>query len=480
MPRRPRRRLAVYLLKDGTDPAGALNEPNKLEYHHVTGLGSTDALVVKGNPTRVPAWASWLDGHVDGSLLGLKTASAGAVLLVTAGRRLFAVTFGQGRHLLDHELVVPDFGLRVVLNTVAADQLKSVDVRTIDETTMHTRRDLSRDSSLSAFGLDVTRDLLSAVTGRPRDPTLAHRLTGADSLMLQAETSVPELPTLLDRLLGAYAATDYRTNFEFIDHLGAEKNPAQLARLDAKLISDLGTRAITDAHLAAPETLDWQDLEGFRFSFGGRSAPISADPSIRSYLDARNGRTIDIKLLKTDKLMAVRASRDEVMAQWSIYRCLVYQVELDDALFVLSAGQWFRVDLQYRRRLEARVDALPKRDGLPAADAGSTEADYNAKAAGALDAAPSLVAQAALHACAVTASHLNRCLLSEVGRSGATMRSRLAVRMVRSPRPRARSTGSTRAGRGGGGEAGRPAQRHVPCALCPGPWAQGPGLTPIY
>lgn len=67
-------------------------------------------------------------------------------------------------------------------NTVAPDGLKSVDAKTIEETTLHTRRDVSRDSAFAAFGLDPSRDLLRAVTGTPQDGTLAHRLTGADSL----------------------------------------------------------------------------------------------------------------------------------------------------------------------------------------------------------------------------------------------------------------------------------------------------------
>jgi Family of unknown function (DUF6119) len=107
--------------------------------------------------------------HTGADLGGLLTASSSAVLLIEAAQRHFAVTFGQGRHLLDPEAYEQDFGLKVVLNTVARDQLKSVDAKTIEETTLHTRRDVSRDSSFAAFGLDVSRDLLRAVTGTPQE-----------------------------------------------------------------------------------------------------------------------------------------------------------------------------------------------------------------------------------------------------------------------------------------------------------------------
>src|SRR5207244_3420860 len=153
----------------------------------------------------------------------LYAASSGAVLFVESSRRLFAVTFGQGRHLLEPETLESDFGLKVVLNTVAPDQLKSVDAKTIDETTMHTRRDVSRDSSFAAFGLDVSRDLLRAVTGTPQDDTLGPRLTGSDALGLHTRAQVPQLPALATRLLEAYQAEHYKEHFDFIDYLRPEK-----------------------------------------------------------------------------------------------------------------------------------------------------------------------------------------------------------------------------------------------------------------
>jgi uncharacterized protein (TIGR04141 family) len=269
MARKPRlEKLTFYLLGQEVARADVLREPDSLTGYRVPALSSTeDSLYLPESFPKRPRWAAFLDQHVSPALPELRTASASGVLLLEASGRLFAVTFGpRGRHLLDPEAFEQDFGLRVVLNTVAPDQLKSVDARTIEETTLHTRRDVSRDSSLSAFGLDVSRDLLRSVTGTPRDTTLAHRLTGADALGLETRAQVPDLPALAKRLLTEYQSTDYRENFEFIDHLRPEKDPARIRRLDELLVEAMRTGEITDAHLAAPETLDWLALGGFEFS----------------------------------------------------------------------------------------------------------------------------------------------------------------------------------------------------------------------
>jgi uncharacterized protein (TIGR04141 family) len=388
MARGPRlQKITVSLLKPEVGRSEALRDRDDLVGHRVPGIDSEqDVLFVASNPPHPPGWKAYLAPHVTGPIDDVYTASASAVLLFEASGRLFAVTFGGGRHLLEPDAFVQDFGLRVVLNTVAPDQLKSVDAKTIDETTVHTRRDVSRDSSFAAFGLDVSRDLLRAVTGTPQDRTLAHRLTGADALGIQTRLQVPELPELAERLLVAYEAEHYKEHFDFIDYLRPEKRRDRVRELDAKLVDALVARDIDDVHLAAPQTLDWIDVAGFRFSSSDeRVYELGNDPRVSAYLDTRDAATIDIDLLRHDRLLAISGD-DQMMDSWPIYRCLVYQVELYGSLYVLSTGDWFRVDLEYRDKVEAEVNALPLLTGLPDADPGTDEEAYNVKAAQAIGA----------------------------------------------------------------------------------------------
>jgi uncharacterized protein (TIGR04141 family) len=249
---------------------------------------------------------------------------------------------------------------------------------------MHTRRALSKDSSFSAFGLDPSRDLLRAVTGRPRNPDLAHRLTGADSLAIHTYEELPRLPQLGARLLRAYAAHDYKEHFEFIDFLRPVRERARIEELQGLLTDALRSKELTDIHLAAPETIDWQEFEGFHFSTQD-AADVASDPSISTYLATRDDE-ISIERLKGDRLIALRASDGGVLAHWPVYNCVVFQVELDGYLSVLSDGDWFRVDLDYRQRLEGEVAALPEYRGLPDAKAGTDEYTYNLEAARAIGA----------------------------------------------------------------------------------------------
>ncbi len=147
----------------------------------------------------------------------------------------------------------------------------------------------------------------------------------------------------------------------------------------------LATGEITDAHLAAPEVLDWLALGGFRLSSLAQAAEPESDPKISAYRDSRAAEEIELATLKSDRLIAVNTD-GLVLEEWPIYRCLVYQLELDGYLYVLSGGQWFRVEADYKDRIYAQVESLKRLEGLPDAEAGISESDYNLKAADAIGA----------------------------------------------------------------------------------------------
>jgi hypothetical protein len=92
-------------------------------------------------------------------------------------------------------------------------QIKSVDARTFDELTVHTRRGVSRSSSLNAFELDVSRNLLRGVTGTSGREELPGQLTGAATLTINSAATLEHLPQLAATLLKAYKARRYRDRF---------------------------------------------------------------------------------------------------------------------------------------------------------------------------------------------------------------------------------------------------------------------------
>jgi uncharacterized protein (TIGR04141 family) len=381
----------VFLLKEGLVRTAMVRDPDSLQAHVIKSLDPVDqSLYVKPSSVSKPRWVSLLQPHVSGGLEGLLNSSTSAVLLVTTHGRTFALSFGHGRHLIEPDAVVQDFGLKVVLNTVAYNQIKSVDARTVDELTLHTRRDVSRDSSFASFGLDVATDLVKAVTGTTTREGLAGRVTGADSLALNSRAQVPELPGLCQLLLTAYGETGYREHFDFIDHLRLVKDPGVVGRLDALMVKALQDRDIDNLHLAVPEPLDWVDVAGFRFSSQPHhdDGEPDDDPRISRYLDTRAGNQLTLGRLKRDRVEAVRADDHTSQLQgWTVYRCIVFELELDGELYTLNAGDWYRVSLPFKDQVDAYVRGIPSlSEELPLAVAGADEDAYTKRFVEAVDA----------------------------------------------------------------------------------------------
>jgi uncharacterized protein (TIGR04141 family) len=380
------RALSVFLVKPDRTIADALRDRDVRSFRVPQIEDSRDSLFLTSSVPKPPPWVAFLAPHASEPIAdGLINASTSAVLFVTAASRLFAITFGYGRHLLHPEECESDFGLKVVLNSVAPDQLKSVDAKTVDDITLHTRRDVSRDASLTAFGLDISRDLLRAVTGVPRDSSLGPRLTGANALGLRTRAQVPKLPDLCETLLERYQALDYRAEFAFVDDLRRERDRVQ--ELEENLVTSLRNWTLDDLHLAAPEPLDWLEVDGFRFSTQSRETEVEADPRISSYLHSLGDREVTMTRLRSDRVVAVGRSDGAVLHSWSVYRCIVFETQVDDHLYILSTGDWYRVSTSFKDDVHAFVNSIARPAlALPAAVAGTKEADYNRHAAETLDA----------------------------------------------------------------------------------------------
>lgn len=392
MAKRQKLRLSWFLVKPGInfdDDKAIVEPPPKGTLHglRVPVLSKNrDSLFVKASHPSPPGWLALVESHIEGGgLPPVLGASSSGVLLVPAAEQLLAIAFGYGRHLVRQEAVVQDFGLKVVLNSIDPKLIKSVDARTFDELTIHTRQGASRDSSLAVFALDNSRDLLRAVTGRSAPGGLG-ALSGSSSLAINSEIDLPQLPELAKDLVKAYRGTRYRKNFKFIDYMRGEQDPEIVEKLDAKLVKALKDKAMTEMHLAIPEAVDWQQVAGVRFSLKNKKHEPSADPRISVYRQLRDAEQISVKRLQSDKVEAISAvDEGEIVDRWRVYDCIVFETDHASHLYVLSGGDWYRINKDYRDKVESFVAKIPELElKLPEADKEEDEAAYNEAAAEAI------------------------------------------------------------------------------------------------
>ena len=106
------RALTIYLLKPAQTAETSLKEAGGLSRFAVGGDGgAVGELYLSVASPRPPQWASLFKGATQPALPHLSGTPSSAVLFVKRKNRLFAITFGYGRHLLAPGAFEENFGL---------------------------------------------------------------------------------------------------------------------------------------------------------------------------------------------------------------------------------------------------------------------------------------------------------------------------------------------------------------------------------
>lgn len=374
-------RLSLLLLKeDVTEFDAALEAPSELESIDLAAdVPFEGRLYFKRRVPNPPGWLNFVQDGLSDELTGLLNSGTAAVLLVKASERMFAYTFGYGRALLASDSFVRDFGLKVVLNTVDADRLRSVDLRVIEDAVISRRTEASRASSSGAFGLDPGRDILRGVAGQPTEPALYGRqIMGSDAVATGLKVEFRDLATVAERFLTAYRDTQYQQRFGWVDQVKLVRDQPRVDDLDARLIAALADEGTDPGpYLAAPSMLTWEDVE-FNYT---RDRANHLDLDLGEYLANLDPDTPDVETLRRHQVRVRRAGTGEEVSHWSVYSCLVFETTVDGIACVLSEGQWFEVARTLVDQIREGLAAIPLCAlAVPLARDGEREDDYNARA----------------------------------------------------------------------------------------------------
>jgi len=382
-------KIRAYLLKDSVetfedairaDDSG--NLPPTLTIRD--GLGVEGVVYYKEPVRKPPAWLAFLsEGLV--SPPSFLTASASAVLLLSAHNRIFAITFGYGRTMLTSNARVRDFGVRVALNSIDPVGIKSIDMRRVEEMTIHTRRQVSRTADLTPFRIDERQDFLRSIGGRPIEELgWKGMVEGADSVAISLDIGFDELPDFCGQLLDLYESTDYLDHgFGFYDNLRLVTDPDDLAELQGKLDAALEADDTGGIHLSMPDAMDLGDINSYRYR--GRGHPFD-ELDIDEMLAELQGAGIHVNtdwLEAHDLLVNYAGSPETDYSRCPLFDTLVFETRLDDdAVYVLSAGEWHRVSDDFVAEVENMLAGLPECAlTLPDCETAWTEGEYNIAAA---------------------------------------------------------------------------------------------------
>lgn len=365
-----RRNLSLYRLRDtiGGTPAdfkNVLKKQRSLKVHTPATPGALDfeaRLVLSVSKPDEPSWAGLFEndfsnlkipkvGRVDGLLLVQVT--------VNGTSPLFALSFGQGRHLLKPEAILPSHGLTVALNAIyrgadGTNHIRSVDSKTVDQNVINTRKQSDRRTSFDQFLVDTKHDFLRSVVGMPSDPKFwGARLSGSNGLSASPEVDFDQLGEFCRKVYTNYEKGRPQ-DFAWTETLKVVDDTSLKAKLLAKSVEVLTQ---SDALvLAIPEIIEWDDVAYFSVTCLPEETfhdPEELDLKV-SLKALKKPKTISLANLRKWKLEGYDTNK-KLLHSWPLLRCMSGQFELDGTTYVLSEGEFYQVEVGFLDRLNAFI-----------------------------------------------------------------------------------------------------------------------------
>nr|WP_210297431.1 TIGR04141 family sporadically distributed protein [Bradyrhizobium sp. 2S1]MCK7664921.1 TIGR04141 family sporadically distributed protein [Bradyrhizobium sp. 2S1] len=367
--------MNIRLLREGSTIENAFSASfspgaeRALERRPWTGVDGA-SLFIGQIYSNAPGWRTFLETRSPDLPTGIFTGGAGAVLFLPVAGRVAAVCFGHVHIALNDDAFERQFGLKVTLNSVPRSQLRTLDLATPDAVTFQKRVQASRDSDLQEFGVDMLRDLARVAGGTPSQPAFAYFVAGKDSLSITCEVEADTIQAKCAEIFAAYKLTVYRQEFAWVDNMRRVAEKDLIAELDELLfnaLEDLRGGNPSDLHMAPPEIVDYTEGSELHYNGFGSHGTHFYSLSIEDYVAELNrcafaGDVVEIK--EGHSIKARSDDEEEFSEKWRVYNCFVFETAIGAGKaqqhFVLFAGTWYRIEKQFKDRVEAFFDAIPK------------------------------------------------------------------------------------------------------------------------
>ncbi len=340
-------KLSIFLLKENIHQfSDCVQDWNGYAKHDLNPEFNLNGKIVIGPKTEDPAtWASFLADGTNEKLdiNNLINSSSRAVILINLDGIFLAISFGFGRFLLNEEHIDKNFGLKVVLNAVDENKIKTVELATLSDNTVLTRKQSTRKSSKEIFGIDLLNNLMCAVSGQPTNSALYGKvISGREQVIISPKVDFTNLKEVLEGLLVLHSSILYKKNFAWVDDIMPLKDKTLLEYLDNQLVDAICTKNFEYLDISVPQISEEDTIDGYKFTKNGETFP---EPAILDFINSfQDGHEIDCTTLKRRYLYVIDAQSSSALERWRIYNCLHFQSTINGKFYILFGGQWYIVD----------------------------------------------------------------------------------------------------------------------------------------
>lgn len=378
-------KLSINLLKEEFDITNSLKDDSNLKIFDWES-DKNIKLYAEDIKSDVSSWKTFINNGVGENIFSLKNANSSAILFVNVKQRIMVITFGFGHLKLKDNCCVKNFGLKVVLNSVKEDTIKSIDIRTNDENSLKKRIQNSKNSEISAFNIDTQIDILKEITGIPKSNVFAKQLTGKHSLIINCEIDNNQISKKCEEIYEAYENENYKKHFGWIDNIQYIEDKDEIKKLNEVLFEDIKNCLANKVesnllYLSFPDMVDYGNFGMIKFA-GFRSREKFETLDIQDYIGEL--KRLDFEIFSMDDIKKHKVCEigddDNCIHEWNLFDCIVYEVSKEANRYILCDGQWYKINTNFVEEIQKYIqENINQISILPQAYKDENETKYNSR-----------------------------------------------------------------------------------------------------
>ena len=360
-------RLSIYLAKKGVNQDSLLIDLDKMKPPITIKIPETESVIYINQPreAKLPDWVDFITLDQE-NLTGKdfsKCQSESAIIVTRFIEHTFLLSFGGGHHKIMKDNIERDFGLRVTLNSVHPEKLRSLDKINYQDNPLNTRNQSTKEVDILSLNIDSELEILSTLTGKSNTDLFGEKVTDKDGLIIATPEKLISLKDILQEALLKFRQP-LPKKFEWIDNINKVKDKLLCAVLDAEL-DDLLTDETKQSELwlGEPEIVNWSNQIGYVFGSVHSRCEIHPTLSIgnlKKYL-SKNKLPLDCCSLKNLKIHIINS--EEISHDWwTAYSCLYAEVETNGEIYILRNNTWYSVKDDFIKRVDRELAAIETYD----------------------------------------------------------------------------------------------------------------------
>jgi len=345
-------KLSIYLIKDSiTKHSDIVKDLNTKEDF------TNGTLYYKKSLSKEPSWTT---NFFNKNIKNLKNSTASGLYItkvVYDNKDIyFGLSFGHGWQMFKDGVIVEQFGIKTALSIIK-DEIKKIEKKNFKNGLKDVSEQLGIIGTIADFGFDIEQDIMRAIVGEPENQELyGKNVVGKDAISISVKKNVDEINDILLELYKSYISNKYKERFGWFDNFSVINDKKLTDELDNKIICKINNDDKTDViyWLAIPEVIEWENTKCFKY--GNRNndteyQDITFDDFKKSLNDEEKNN-ITIHMLKNKKVKQIDTN-DETIREWSIYKCLYSEIDLNNEKYLLVNSKYYKVDAKYKKIVES-------------------------------------------------------------------------------------------------------------------------------